>query len=179
MKFDERAGKRFSIQARKTAKEVLPGSSWQMCGGRWFFVLSGLLLLPRSWRQTSGEYQTTLQQVVLAGDLEAVYVQVRKELSLRPGEPLEENNKSILHYAVMTRNTDIVQMLIRESRDKGVALDLNKNDIITGTHSSLLLLLLLLHPVSCMRSTRVHAVALQHIYREQADADHVARRIQR
>ncbi|ELR25275.1 SET domain containing protein [Acanthamoeba castellanii str. Neff] len=98
MKFDERAGKRFSIQARKTAKE------------------------------TSGEYQTTLQQVVLAGDLEAV----RKELSLRPGEPLEENNKSILHYAVMTRNTDIVQMLIRESRDKGVALDLNKNDIITG-----------------------------------------------
>lgn len=83
-------------------------------------------------KETSGEYQTTLQQVVLAGDLEAVYVQVRKELSLRPGEPLEENNKSILHYAVMTRNTDIVQMLIRESRDKGVALDLNKNDIITG-----------------------------------------------
>jgi hypothetical protein len=99
-----------------------------------------LLLQPllRSGRQTSGEYQTTLQQVVLAGDLEAVYVQVRKGLSLRPGEPLEENNKSILHYAVMTRNTDIVQMLIRESRDKGVALDLNKNDIITGTHSRLL-----------------------------------------
>src|SRR5690606_1215493 len=92
-----------------------------------------------------GEYQTTLQQVVLAGDLEAVYVQVRKELSLRPGEPLEENNKSILHYAVMTRNTDIVQMLIRESRDRGVALDLNKNDIITGTHARLLHHHLLLH----------------------------------
>jgi hypothetical protein len=85
--------------------------------------------------QTSGEYQTTLQQVVLAGDLEAVYVQVQKELSLRPGAPLEESNKSILHYAVMTRNADVVHMLIRESQDRGVAIDVNKNDIITGTAS--------------------------------------------
>jgi hypothetical protein len=83
--------------------------------------------------QISGEYQTTLQQVVLAGDLEAVYIQVQKELTLRSGEPLEENNKSVLHYAVMTRNTDVLQMLIRESRSRGVAVNVNKNEIITGT----------------------------------------------
>lgn len=83
--------------------------------------------------QTSGEFQTTLQQVVLAGDMEAVYVQVRKELSLHPEEALEENNKSVLHYAVMTRKPELVRMLVQESRSHGVPIDVNKNDIITGS----------------------------------------------
>lgn len=116
--------------------------------------------------QTCGEYQTTLQQVVLASDLEAVYVQVRKELSLRPDEALEENNKSILHYAAMTRNVDVVQMLIRESRSKGVAIDINKNDLITGTHHLLSYCWRLTLANDLMRGSihRVHATALQHIY---------------
>jgi len=42
MTFNEKAGQRFSVRARKVAQE------------------------------TSGEFQTTLQQVILAGDMEAV-----------------------------------------------------------------------------------------------------------
>jgi len=69
---------------------------------------------------------------VLEGDMEAIYTQAQIELSKRPNESLEENNKSVLHYAVMRRSTDMVLMLIKESQKAGVPIDINKNEIITG-----------------------------------------------
>lgn len=102
MNFNEREGRKFSSQAIKVAQEI------------------------------SGQYQTPLQRAVLEGDMEAIYTQAQIELSKRPNESLEENNKSVLHYAVMRRSTDMVLMLIKESQKAGVPIDINKNEIITG-----------------------------------------------
>jgi len=119
MNFNEREGRKFSSQAIKVAQEI------------------------------SGQYQTPLQRAVLEGDMEAIYTQAQIELSKRPNESLEENNKSVLHYAVMRRSTDMVLMLIKESQKAGVPIDINKNEIITACGNA--------------SSSRIHAVALQRL----------------
>jgi hypothetical protein len=112
MKWDEEVGKRFSLRARKTAKKV------------------------------SGDYQTVLQQVILDGDIEACVIQLHKETTLHPSTSnnhnrnsisvLEENNNSILHYAVLTRNKKMVLALLNEAARCGQPLNVNRNDLITG-----------------------------------------------
>jgi hypothetical protein len=79
------------------------------------------------------ESLTTLQDLVLKGDVATTEYQIQRQLAQAPkdGEEkkaLHEQDKSVLHYAVLSGNVPMVHMLL----DAGYLPELNAPDLITA-----------------------------------------------
>jgi len=79
------------------------------------------------------ESLTTLQDLVLKGDIATTEYQIQRQIAQAPNEGeekklLHEQDKSVLHYAVLSGNVPMVQMLL----SAGYLPELNAPDLITA-----------------------------------------------
>jgi hypothetical protein len=76
---------------------------------------------------------TTLQELVLEGDPDTVKIQIKKQLEFEAEgdedepKPIHKQDKAALHYAVITGNLRMVELLLNE----GFLPSINQGDVIT------------------------------------------------